>query len=64
MASTGDMSKTSWVALRDLQREGEFDLHPRTAQALIDRKLARKKRVANGRWVCEITTKGKGYGRL
>jgi hypothetical protein len=63
MAGTGDLTIAMWMALRELQRVGESDLHHRTAQALIDRQLARKKGVArNGRWVCEITPKGRKYG--
>jgi hypothetical protein len=64
MASTGDLTEPQWMAMRDLQRDGEYDIHWRTAQALIERGLARKKSVAaNGRWVCKITAKGKEYGR-
>jgi hypothetical protein len=62
MTSYGTLSKNLWTALRDLQ-EGQIDLHPRTAEALMSRGLARRvSKLQNGRVVCQVTKKGKKFG--
>jgi expansin (peptidoglycan-binding protein) len=56
------LSHNMWVELQNLRR-GQLDLHWKTAEALVSRKLTRKVKVLpSGRWVCEITKRGKDYG--
>jgi expansin (peptidoglycan-binding protein) len=56
------LTHNMWVALQGLRR-GQIDLHWKTAEGLVSRKLAKRVKVLpSGRWVCEITKKGKDYG--
>jgi hypothetical protein len=63
MPRYGDLTENMWLALQHL-REGQIDLHPRTAQGLVVRKLARKVGITRtGRWICRITATSEEYGK-
>jgi len=53
-----------WRGLLDLKDGGEADLHPRTAEGLIKRDLAKQISILpNGRILCRITKTGRDHGR-
>jgi hypothetical protein len=42
MASYGNLTPSMWNAMRSMAEHGEYDVHPRTAGALIERGFAKR----------------------